>query len=95
MGLGQIWGEEREAAAQETGQAIAAGDAIAELIKAVRPFLNAGTWGGPAADAWMGDWDNFYTRLLRMLNDLPAAQATVLSSVAKEITAQEQREART
>lgn len=92
LGLGQIWGEERQAAAEETGQAIAAGDAIAGLIKAVRPFLNAGTWSGPAADSWMGDWDNFYGRLLRMLQELPAAQATVQASVAKEITAQQQRE---
>lgn len=92
MGFGEIWAEEWQAAAAETGQAVAAAEAIAGLIKAVRPFLNAGTWSGPPADAWMGDWDNFYGRLLRMLDELPAAQATVLASVAKEITAQRQRE---
>lgn len=59
----------------------AAADAIAAAINAVKPLLGGQTWTGPAADAWEGDWNSFYASVLNCLYDLPAAEASVVSSV--------------
>lgn len=91
MGTGQLWAVARQAASEDMGRAVAAGDAISALIKNVRPFLNSGTWSGPAADAWMGEWNGFYGRLVRMLNELPAAQTAVLKTVDSEMEAAQRR----
>lgn len=58
-----------------------AADAIAGAINAVKPLLGGQTWTGPAADAWEGDWNSFYAGVLSCLNDLPAAEASVISGV--------------
>ncbi|MBV9384091.1 MAG: hypothetical protein JOY82_15835 [Streptosporangiaceae bacterium] len=91
LGMGQLWAEARQAASEDMGRAVAAADAISGLIKNVQPFLNSGTWSGQAADSWMGDWNSFYGRLLRMLNDLPAAQAAVVKAIDSEIQAAQRR----
>lgn len=59
----------------------AAADAITAAINAVKPLLGGQTWTGPAADAWEGDWNSFYASVLSCLNDLPAAEASVISGV--------------
>lgn len=89
--MGQLWAEARQAASEDMGRAVAAGEAISALIKNVQPFLSSGTWSGPAADSWMGEWNSFYGQLLRMLNELPAAQAAVVKTVGNQMEAAQRR----
>lgn len=91
LGVGQQWAEARQAASDDMARAVSAGDVISGLIKEVQKFLNPGTWGGPVADGWMAEWNTFHNRLLRMLNELSAAQMAVVNSVDREIAALERR----
>jgi uncharacterized protein YukE len=92
LGIAQLRAEATQAASDDTGSAVAAADAISGLIKNVQALLNPDTWRGAAADNWMGEWNSFYGQLLRMLNELPAAQATVMKNVNAEMAALERRQ---
>ena len=58
-----------------------AANAITGAINAVKPWLGGQTWTGPAADAWEGQWNSLYASVQNCLNDLPAAEASVVSDV--------------
>jgi hypothetical protein len=69
-----------EAAVDDMGNVQAAADAISAAISAVTPWLNGDTWTGSAATSWEGDWNSFYATVKSCLNDLPAAEASVISA---------------
>jgi hypothetical protein len=63
------------------GSVQAAANAIIAAINGVKPWLGGQTWTGPAADSWEGDWNAFYASVLSCLNDLPAAESSVVNGV--------------
>ena len=76
-----------EAAANDMGNVQAAADAISAAIAKVTPWLNGDTWTGGAAVAWEGDWNSFYATVKSCLNDLPAAESSVISSTQTQMEA--------
>jgi hypothetical protein len=94
MGLGQLAGEAVGAAEGDMAKVQAAADAISVAIKKVQPWLNSGTWQGPEATSWMGEWNSFYAAVLSCLNGLPAAEANVVSQVRVQMEKMVQQETR-
>ena len=76
-----------EAASDEMGNVQAAADAISAAIAKVTPWLNGQTWTGSAATSWEGDWNSFYASVKNCLNDLPAAEASIVSSTRTQMEA--------
>lgn len=74
-----------EAASVDMGNVQAAADAISAAISKVTPWLNGQTWTGSAATSWEGDWNTFYATVTNCLNDLPAAEANVISSARTQM----------
>lgn len=64
-----------------------AADAISTAIGKVTPWLNGDTWTGPAATSWEGDWNSLYASVTGILNDLPSAEASVISDVRTQAEA--------
>ena len=76
-----------EAASDEMGNVQAAADAVSAAIAKVTPWLNGQTWTGSAATSWEGDWNSFYASVKSCLNDLPAAEASIVSSTRTQMEA--------
>ena len=76
-----------EDAANDMGNVQAAADAISAAIAKVTPWLNGQTWTGSAATSWEGDWNSFYASVKSCLNDLPAAEASIVSSTRTQMEA--------
>lgn len=76
-----------EAAANDMGNVQAAADAISAAIAKVTPWLNGDTWTGDAATAWEGDWNSFYASVKSCLNDLPAAESSIIHSTQTQMEA--------
>lgn len=74
-----------EAAADDMGNVQAAADAISAAISKVTPWLNGQTWTGSAATSWEGDWNSFYATVKSCLNDLPAAESSVISATQTQM----------
>lgn len=73
-----------------------AADAISDAISRVRPWLTPETWDGAAATSWGDDWVSFYQGVQSCLNDLPAAESSIISAVETQmiqIEAQRRRQA--
>jgi uncharacterized protein YukE len=87
MGNGFLIQEAVDEAANDMGNVQAAADAISAAIAKVTPWLNGDTWTGDAANAWEGDWNSFYATVKNCLNDLPAAEASVISATRTQMEA--------
>jgi uncharacterized protein YukE len=94
MGLGQLAEEAVNAAEGDMARVQAAADAISAAIKKVQPLLNSGTWQGPAATAWTGEWNSLYAAVASCLNGLPAAEANVVAQVRTQMEKMIQQHAR-
>ena len=86
MGNGMVQ-EAVEDAASDMGNVQAAADAISAAIAKVTPWLNGQTWTGSAATSWEGDWNSFYASVKSCLSDLPAAEASIVSSTRTQMEA--------
>jgi uncharacterized protein YukE len=84
MGNGMVQ-EAVEGAASDMGNVQAAADAISAAIAKVTPWLSGQTWTGSAATAWEGDWHTFYATVTSCLNDLPAAESSVISATRTQM----------
>ena len=84
MGNGMVQ-EAVEDAASDMGNVQAAADAISAAIAKVTPWLSGQTWTGSAATAWEGDWNTFYATVTSCLNDLPAAESSVISATRTQM----------
>ena len=76
-----------EAASDDMGKVQAAADAISAAIAKVTPWLNGQTWTGSAAASWEGDWNSFYATVKSCLNDLPAAESSIISATRTQVEA--------
>jgi uncharacterized protein YukE len=76
-----------EAACDDMDKVQAAADAISAAIARVTPWLNGQTWTGSAATSWEGDWNSFYATVKGCLNDLPAAESSIISSTRTQMEA--------
>jgi uncharacterized protein YukE len=74
-----------EDASSDMGKVQAAADAISAAIAKVTPWLDGQTWTGSAATSWEGDWRTFYATVTGCLNDLPAAESSVISSTRTQM----------
>jgi hypothetical protein len=74
-----------EDASADMGKVQTAADAISAAISKVTPWLTGQTWTGHAATSWEGDWNTFYATVKSCLNDLPAAEASVVSSTRTQM----------
>jgi hypothetical protein len=74
-----------QAAAADMATVQAAADAISGAVAKVTPLLSGQTWTGPAATAWEGDWNSCYAAVLSCLNGLPAAEASVIAGVRRQM----------
>jgi hypothetical protein len=81
MGWAQLAQDDILAAQQDMARVQAAADAISAAIGTVAPLLDSGTWQGPEAAAWIGEWHSFYQAVRSCLGGLPAAQAQVVAKV--------------
>lgn len=86
MGWGDLVAEDVSAAQADMARVQAAADAIHTAIGKVAPLLNSGTWQGPDATAWIGEWQSFYQGVQSCLNGLPAAEAQVVAKVRADAT---------
>lgn len=93
MGWGALIEEAVSAAEDDMSRVQAAAEAINTAIGKVRPLLTKGTWDGPPATAWIGDWNGFYQSVQSMLGGLPAAEAAVVSKVQTDMEAQARKHA--
>lgn len=85
MGWGALAQEAVAGAEADMARVQAAADAIRQAIGKVAPLLDAGTWQGPAAAAWIGEWNGFYQAVQSCLNALPAAEQQVISQVRAQM----------
>lgn len=85
MGYGFIVQQAVEDTENDMGNVQAAADAISGAIAKVTPWLNGDTWTGDAASAWEGDWNTFYATVKSCLNDLPAAESSVISATRTQM----------
>ena len=76
-----------EDASNDMGNVQAAADAISAAIGKVTPWLSGQTWTGSAATSWEGDWNTFYATVKSCLNDLPAAEASVITATRTQMEA--------
>jgi uncharacterized protein YukE len=76
-----------EDASYDMGNVQTAADAISAAIAKVTPWLNGQTWTGSAAASWEGDWNTFYATVKSCLNDLPAAEASVITATRTQMEA--------
>jgi hypothetical protein len=76
-----------EAACDDMDKVQVAADAISAAIAKVTPWLNGQTWTGSAATSWEGDWNSFYATVKSCLNDLPAAESSIISSTRTQMEA--------
>lgn len=83
-----------EDAANDMATVQAAAEAISAAISKVKPWLNGDTWTGSAATAWEGEWNSFYATVTRCLNELPNAEASVISSTQTQMKNLEAKEAK-
>ncbi|MBO0808569.1 MAG: hypothetical protein J2P32_09745 [Actinobacteria bacterium] len=88
MGWGALIEEAVSAAESDMSRVQAAAEAINTAIGKARPLLTSGTWKGPPATAWIGDWNGFYKSVQSMLGGLPAAESAVVSKVQTDMEAQ-------
>ncbi|HEY2507348.1 MAG TPA: hypothetical protein VGI58_12595 [Streptosporangiaceae bacterium] len=94
MGFGDIVEQAVDDACNDMyGTVQPAVDAISAAIKKVQPLLNSGTWQGPAATAWIGDWNSFYSGVMRLLATMPGAEASVISGVRDQMEKIEKQQA--
>lgn len=84
MGWGDLVAEEVSAAQTDMAKVQAAADAISQAISKVRPWLSSGTWDGPEATSWIGDWQSFYQGVQSCLNSLPNAETDVVAQVRQQ-----------
>ena len=85
MGNSYLVQEAVEDASADMGKVQTAADAISAAISKVTPWLNGQTWTGNAATSWEGDWNTFYATVKSCLNDLPAAESSVVSSTRTQM----------
>jgi uncharacterized protein YukE len=85
MGWGDLIAEAVSDAQADMASVEGAATAIQDAINKVTPLLNSGTWEGPAATSWIGDWQSFYKAVQSCLNSLPAAEAQVVSQVRSQM----------
>lgn len=81
MGWGQLVQEAVTDAQNDMARVESAAGAIQAAIAKVQPLLTSGTWQGPEATAWIGNWQSLYKSVQSCLNSLPAAEAQVVSQV--------------
>ena len=81
MGWGALIAEAVSDAQNDMASVESAAQAISKAISNVTPLLTSGTWQGPDATAWIGDWQSFYKGVQSCLAGLPAAEAQVVSQV--------------
>ena len=81
MGWGDIIAEAVGEAQDDMARVQAAAQAIQQAIGSVQPLLTSDTWEGPAATAWIGQWQSFYKAVQSCLDSLPAAESEVVSQV--------------
>lgn len=84
MGLGQLAAEEIASARADMATLSAAAEAISTAISNARQWMNGQTWNGPAADAWMADWEAQFRDLQSLLGALPAAESRVIQNVTSD-----------
>jgi uncharacterized protein YukE len=93
MGWGQLVQEAVTDAQNDMARVESAAGAIQAAIGKVQPLLTSGTWQGPAATAWIGNWQSLYKSVQSCLNGLPAAEAQVVSQVRTDMEAQARQHA--
>lgn len=81
MGWGDLIAQAVSDAQGDMANVEAAANAIQRAISNVSPLLTSGTWDGPEAVSWIGDWQSFYKSVQSCLASLPAAEAQVVSQV--------------
>jgi uncharacterized protein YukE len=81
MGWGDAIAEAVGEAQSDMARVQSAAQAIQAAISNVQPLLTSGTWQGPAATAWIGQWQGFYKSVQSCLDSLPVAEAEVVSQV--------------
>lgn len=86
--MGDYVGQAVADARNDMGSVQAAAGAISAAISKCEQYMNAGTWSGPAATSWQADWTGFYKTVQGLLNDLPSAEASVISAVQAQAEAQ-------
>ena len=81
MGWGDLVAEAVSDAQTDMASVESAAQAIQKAIGNVTPLLTSGTWQGPEATTWIGDWQSFYKSVQSLLASLPTAEAQVVSQV--------------
>lgn len=81
MGWGDVIAEAVGEAQTDMARVQSAAQAIQQAISSVQPLLTSATWQGPAATAWIGQWQSFYKAVQSCLDSLPAAETQVVSQV--------------
>ncbi|HEY4463781.1 MAG TPA: hypothetical protein VGN41_14050 [Streptosporangiaceae bacterium] len=85
MGWGDLVQQAVTDASGDMAKVQNAADAISAAIKKAQPWLTPDTWQGSEATAWMGEWETFYARVMSCLNELPAAEASVVSQTRTQM----------
>jgi uncharacterized protein YukE len=88
MGWGDLVQEAVRDAQDDMASVESAAGAIKAAIGKVQPLLTSGTWDGPAAATWIGNWQSLYKSVQSCLDGLPAAEAQVVSQVRTSMQAQ-------
>jgi predicted trehalose synthase len=88
MGWGDLVAEAVSDAQNDMSRVESAAGAIQQAIGKVQPLLTSGTWDGPEATAWIGNWQALYKAVQSCLASLPAAEAQVVSQVRSSMQAQ-------
>ena len=81
MGWGDVIAEAVGEAQTDMARVQAAAQAIGQALGNVQPLLTSATWEGPAATAWIGQWQSFYKGVQSCLDSLPVAETEVVSQV--------------
>lgn len=85
MSWGDLVQEAVAEARSDMARVQAAADAISKAVSNVSPWLDDGTWQGPDAARWIGDWHGFYQSVQSCLNGLPAAEAQLVAQVRTQM----------
>jgi hypothetical protein len=81
MGWGDLVAETVSDAQTDMASVESAARAIQTAISKVSPLLTSGTWEGPEATAWIGEWQSLYKSVQSCLASLPAAETQVVAQV--------------
>lgn len=85
MGWGALAQEAVALTEADMARVQTAADAIGQAIGKVTPLLNAGTWEGPEAAAWIAEWNGFYRSVQACLAGLPGTEQQVISQVRTQM----------